>query len=619
MQTESIQLNNGQYIGEVLKDIPTNTILDKTICGCGATTLEIETPRHSIIIEPNLPVILGKQDGHPDMLGVYEAVTVPKVEEYLQEYANSYEPLINTDGKIRYELPKKIYYKMMTTPEGFHKVKKAINNSGMNLYQDFFLLFDECEKASQDVDYRNSILNPIDDFFLCNNKAMVSATPIIVNDPRFEQQEFKKIKVAPTYDYRQPLSLVITTNVNNILDYILRKLPQHLKACIFFNTTEGIKEVVEKMHLKGQSNIFCGAESRSKLVKENIQSVYTNLVKIDGKIQLERYNFFTSRFFSAVDIILDTPPVVIIVTDVYKSIHSIIDPYTEAVQIAGRFRNGIHKLYHITNFNSTIEPQNKEQIEQFLHEQHEYYTMLRELSETATTGGSMTVADQSLTRVDYAKYILPNGDPNFFMYNNTVRDEQVRGWYRTPKHIIEAYNHKSFAVTPYFVKYEMSDEDRQKLEEVKNKSQQEANQFLLELREKLENPDNHYDDECKKYIDKNWPLVAEGCRELGVEGMRSLPNLKNLTILDKIKKSREAKQYSQNCVVTAVYDSFKVGETYLLSEVNEKLKAIFITNGIRVDKRGVGKALKKYFEAEECWRQKSKAVRIIRKIEMATT
>ena len=305
MQTESIQLNNGQYIGEVLKDIPTNTILDKTICGCGATTLEIATPRHSIIIEPNLPVILGKQDGHPDMLGVYEAVTVPKVEEYLQEYANSYEPLINTEGKIRYELPKKIYYKIMTTPEGFHKVKTAINNSGMNLYQDFFLLFDECEKASQDVDYRNSILNPIDDFFLCNNKAMVSATPIIVNDPRFEQQEFKKIKVAPTYDYRQPLSLVITTNVNNILDNILRKLPQHLKACIFFNTTEGIKEVVEQMHLKGQSNIFCGAESRSKLVKENIQSVYTNLVKIDGKIQLERYNFFTSRFFSAVDIILD--------------------------------------------------------------------------------------------------------------------------------------------------------------------------------------------------------------------------------------------------------------------------------------------------------------------------
>ncbi len=46
-----------QYLTEVLKEIPTNTILCKTLTGLGATYGEIKAKRHSIIIEPNKPVI----------------------------------------------------------------------------------------------------------------------------------------------------------------------------------------------------------------------------------------------------------------------------------------------------------------------------------------------------------------------------------------------------------------------------------------------------------------------------------------------------------------------------------------------------------------------------------
>ena len=616
MHTEQIPINNEQYLGEVLDAIPTNTILNKTVCGCGATTLEILTPRHSIIIEPNLPVIIGKQEKHSDLLGVYEGVTVPMIEEYLKTHANCYEPL---DESSMYTFPKKVYYKFMTTPEGFDKIKTAIKECCMNLYHDFFLLFDECEKASQDVDYRETIINPIDDFFLCSNKAMVSATPLIVKDPRFEQQEFKIVKITPTYDYSQPLSLVITPNVTNALRYLLCRISSKLQTCVFFNSTNGIKELVDKLKLNGRCNIFCGADSKSKLVKENYKNVYANLIKEEGKIVLRRFNFFTSRFYSAVDIELDNPPVVIIVTDVYKSEHSIIDPYTEAVQIAGRFRNGVEKLYHLTNFNSSIETRTAAEIEQYLNEQHEYYTKLKKLAKTANTGGAMVLADESLKKVGYAKFVLPDGTPNYFMYNNEMRDELLKGIYKKPGYIISAYNHKSFSVTPHFQEFKISDEDKKKLEEIKNKSQQDANQFLLELREKLENPDNPYDEEVKKDIDKNWPLIAEGCRVLGVEGMRALPNLKNSTISKKIKMSRETMQYLLKDVVSAVYETFTVGETYLLSDVNSKLKSIFSVNGVKVDGRGEGNALKKYFEVEECWKQKSKAVRIVRKIEIDTT
>ena len=54
--------------------------------------------------------------------------------------------------------------------------------------------------------------------------------------------------------------------------------------------------------------------------------------------KLNRYNFFTSRFYSAVDIVLEEKPVVIMISQVHKTVkgktpYSLIDPETEAIQI----------------------------------------------------------------------------------------------------------------------------------------------------------------------------------------------------------------------------------------------------------------------------------------------
>jgi len=56
METRTIPLGKGQRLADVFPEgIPTNTIVNKTVCGIGATTLEIQTKRHSIIVEPNVP------------------------------------------------------------------------------------------------------------------------------------------------------------------------------------------------------------------------------------------------------------------------------------------------------------------------------------------------------------------------------------------------------------------------------------------------------------------------------------------------------------------------------------------------------------------------------------
>ena len=65
MQTEEIKIHNGEWLTDALKrqgyeNIPSNVILDKTLTGLGATHTELHSNRNSIIIEPNVPVIIEK-------------------------------------------------------------------------------------------------------------------------------------------------------------------------------------------------------------------------------------------------------------------------------------------------------------------------------------------------------------------------------------------------------------------------------------------------------------------------------------------------------------------------------------------------------------------------------
>ena len=63
MHTEEIKIHKGEWLTNALerqgyKNIPSNVILDKTLTGLGATYTEIHSDRNSIILEPNVPVII---------------------------------------------------------------------------------------------------------------------------------------------------------------------------------------------------------------------------------------------------------------------------------------------------------------------------------------------------------------------------------------------------------------------------------------------------------------------------------------------------------------------------------------------------------------------------------
>jgi len=115
-----VQINEDEYLTDVFKRekyelnaIPSNSILDKTLPGLGATYSEIEAKRNSIIIEPNVPVIKGKTERNNKLLAVYEGVADNKIKNYL----------LNKDVE---------YKKVLCTPESYLKICKIANKNNVN-------------------------------------------------------------------------------------------------------------------------------------------------------------------------------------------------------------------------------------------------------------------------------------------------------------------------------------------------------------------------------------------------------------------------------------------------------------------------------------------------------
>ena len=239
MEKEYIPINKIagkiQYLTEVLPQIEANTILCKTLTGLGATYSEIKSERHSIISVPNVPPIIGKckdpKHKNDNLFGVKQGVTTEEIIDYIEKTLAA--------GK---------FIKLISTPEGFIKIKLAFEELELDIYSMCFFLSDECDKLIKDVDYRPNIIFPMDDFFKFREKAFVSATPILPSDPRFESQGFNIVKIQPTFDYKRPISIVQTNNVLEALKIILPQIKaqqeQPRSICFFVNSVDMIYQLM---------------------------------------------------------------------------------------------------------------------------------------------------------------------------------------------------------------------------------------------------------------------------------------------------------------------------------------------------------------------------------------
>lgn len=584
IQVSKNELDKVQYLTEVLPEIPTNTILYKKLTGLGATYGEITAKRNSIIIEPNVPVVIGKCNDpkHKDdnLFGVYEGVYTDDIVNYLEK-------------------SKKKYYKILTTPESFQKVKDAFEELEMSAHCSCFLLFDECHKLVKDADYRNNITLPIDDFFKFDQKALVSATPIELNDPRFKEQNFKMIEIQPTFDYKKELWLHHTNNTLQALKTVLSKLDNEeaapLPICVFINSTDIIYSLMKQLDLLEDSAVFCAPKSVDKLKKNRFCNVYEEW----NKDKMKRYNFFTSRFFNAVDMELEEQPHVIMLTDVYFAEHTMIDPYTDAIQIVGRFRNGVSSITYISNTKKGLPQRSKEEIKGYLICSKEIYRTMKNFYDCATDRASRDAYRAALESLPFNRMLDRNGRENWFAIDNYMDEELMKNYFYDENSLYKAYdNCDSFIVYHAGYYCPLGDSERLKREN-KSQSIKDKRKEIVRQLEMLGDCVTEMELEYKRDLIAADSFIVEAYDTVGKEVIEKLKYSKK-----KITEAMIQKQYSEKAtgteVIRLIKNSFTVGQKYTCKHIKEEITRIYALLNIHPPKTITSKTINDFFVVSEC-------------------
>ena len=577
------------HLSDIYPIIETNTILNKTITGIGATYSEIKAPRHSIIIEPTKPVIYGKTHDpkHKDdnVKGVFQGVYQDEISDYIET-----------------SLLQHRWIKILTTPESFRKVKDAFDSLDIDIrFDGYFLLFDECQKIVKDCDYRSDITLPMDLFFECRNKAIVSATPPTkYADPRFDT--FQMVKLCPDYDYRQDIQLYTTNNVLQHTREVIEFLSSDERPVFFFvNSTDMIFSLMKQLGVWDESAVFCSEKSVDKLRGLKFRKAYE-----DWEVKrMDRYNWLTSRFYSAFDIELSEPPNVVMLTECYIAEYTMIDPYMDAVQIVGRFRNGVNRLYHISNCDRRNPIRSKVQIEESYREKKVVYDYLGTMAYSASTESQREEFRRAQATIPFTQFLNDNNRVDPYKVDNYIDEETVKVTYNNYDSLLKAYEECGYFNVHHETKiYKFGDYERLRIEN-KSASIKEKRKEIVAQLEQLGSCETEAECQYKRDLAFADSLIVEAYDLLGKEEIErlkySVTKLREAIILKKHQKQAYATD-----AIELINTYFHPQQWYSAKSIKEKIKEIFTKLNITTTKAVTSHTINEYFEARE---QRKKAGR----------
>ena len=306
-------------------------IVDKKIPGIGATTLEINSKRNSIIVFPTKALAYGKHSKHPNTLYVGseikgEKVTNQQIEEYLAK-----------DG----------YKKLLVVADSLGRLLGIIGKN----YKDYFLMIDEVDVLQTDNNFRPQLENVIDYYlmFPSKNRCMVTATMKEFSNPHLKTE--CRFPITWQYNTHRNIDLLHT---DNITQAVIEKVISHPTEKIFiaYNSILQIRNIIASLdeETRKECAILCSEAS----IKEAGEYFAPKLG--DNDTLPARINFATCCYFTGIDI--EDSYHLITVSDVRRS-HSMLT-LDRMTQIHGRCRkvNGILSetiIYNTLGYVSVME------------------------------------------------------------------------------------------------------------------------------------------------------------------------------------------------------------------------------------------------------------------------
>ncbi|MDC1403814.1 hypothetical protein N8328_05355 [Crocinitomicaceae bacterium] len=313
-------LKNGIKLGQAFHFLPAG-IINKKETGIGATTLEIDAPRNSIIIEPLKITVIEKekQERKKEQSGY-------KLFAFLIEDKGIFKKL-----RAYLEDPSIKYKKIILVIDNLEKLILHLGDA----FIDYFFLFDEIDYMQSGSSYRDMIEYGIDLGKVHKQFAVVSATLMQFSDPdllklpvtnySYEYLEKKEVKI----DFYKAHNLFKTEfSSESALQkskLVKKKLASYIveilkatddKMMVAINSVAAIVEIsdflVKKEYIKNEDiTLLISDKADNKPIMEK----YSNK-KIEEEKLPTRLNFITSAYFNGYDLkdeyrllIFSSPPI----------------------------------------------------------------------------------------------------------------------------------------------------------------------------------------------------------------------------------------------------------------------------------------------------------------------
>lgn len=306
-------------LSSVFSELPYG-LIKKNRTGVGATTLELNSKRNSIIVVPTRALAYEKAKNSKiantdkySILYVGSRITGFTVQS-IEEYTN--------DTSIPYK-------KFMVVVDS---LPRLLDRLGESSYSDYFIMFDEIDSYQYDSWYRPNMENAIEYYFKFpyKNRCLVSATIGEFCNPKIQSEPVINVKFNNPYPRRiiaKPTSDV-NIRVLKTIEEISQNYPNE-KILVAFNlVTRGILKIILSLsdELRNECSVLCGEKSR-KHVEQYYREILSNQLP-------SRITFMSCTYFVGIDI--DEPFHLISVSDCNYPF-TLLSP-NKLQQIAGRCR-----------------------------------------------------------------------------------------------------------------------------------------------------------------------------------------------------------------------------------------------------------------------------------------
>ena len=350
------------------------------------------------------------------------------------------------------------------------------------------------------------------------------------------------------------------------------------KVAFFINQTDLIISCIKSLRLERNYHVYCGEGSVNKLVEDNeLPNVSVNFNK------LAKYTFFTSRFFSAVDLDTEEKPDIIMVTDCTSYPYTIIDPFTEAIQISGRFRNGVNKITHITNTDSKYQPREEETIRAYLKEQIHALNVLNTFQPLISTEGGQALLQEIKEKLSVTKFITKEGKANGFLIENYLYTERVNSYYYSQERLMEAYREADyFHITPIdktFASVQVKGAKRKPGITFEQRRENAIQLRDFEVEKMRIDFSGERDREIRRIKEED-PFTYEFYMLAGYDEMVTLMFDKS-RMETRLKQIKNAGKKQQIPILNEIYTAFDIGEVYTAEDTKTILQPIFDRHGIK--------------------------------------